>query len=200
MSDTFQIIGGYDLRRSTSTIAARDAHAMARESNKRAGITKPRAQKSRSLQEISDRAGSLGVEIEIKGKEITLFPPKFNELGKQIGNNHGDYYTTTKANAWQVLDEISLEIVKAKSDAAIATEAKQAYEDLLPATPAICETVAKQAYQEPLPVIDQWELDRAARIATQGALTADDFASTYTRRETLAMTLLLCRVVTVAEH
>ena len=49
MSDTFQIIGGYDRRRSTSTIAARDAHAMVRESNKRAGITKPRAQKSRSL-------------------------------------------------------------------------------------------------------------------------------------------------------
>jgi hypothetical protein len=31
--------------------------------------------------------------------------------------------------------------------------------------------------------IDQWELDRAARIAAQGALTADDFASTYTRRD-----------------
>jgi hypothetical protein len=174
MSDTFQIIGGYDLRRSTSTIAARDAHAMVRESNKRAGITKPRAPKSRSLQEISDRAKSMGVEIQLYPKGITLFPPKFNELGEQISNNHGDYYTTTKANAWQVLDEISLEIVKAKSDAAIATEAKQAYEDLLPATPAICETVAK---------IDQWELDRAARIAAQGALTADDFQSTYSPRD-----------------
>ena len=182
MSDTFQIIGGYDMRRSTSTIAARDAHAMVKESNKRAGITKPRAQKSRSLQEISDRAGSLGVEIEIKGKEITLFPPKFNELGEQIGNNHGDYYTTTKANAWQVLDEISLEIVKAKSDAVIATEAKQAYEDLLPATPAICETVAKQACQELLPV-DPWEQRRLERIASQGAYTADDFQSTYSPRD-----------------
>jgi hypothetical protein len=182
MSDTFQIIGGYDMRRSTSTIAARDAHAMVKESNKRAGITKPRAPKSRSLQEISDRAGSLGVEIEIKGKEITLFPPKF-ELGEQIGNNHGDYYTTTKANAWQVLDEISLEIVKAKSDDAIATESEQAISDLLPPVVTICETVAEQAYQELLPV-DPWEQRRQERIASQGAYTVDDFASTYSPRDT----------------
>jgi hypothetical protein len=182
MSDTFQIIGGYDLRRSTSTIAARDAHAMVRESNKRAGITKPRAPKSRSLQEISDRAGSLGVEIEIKGKEITLFPPKFNELGERIGNNHGDYYTTTQKAAWQTLDEIAVEIVKAKSDDAIATESEQAISDLLPPVVTICETVAKQACQELLPV-DPWEQRRQERITAQGALTADDFASTYTRHD-----------------
>ena len=71
----------------------------------------------------------------------------------------------------------------AKSDAAIATESEQAISDLLPPVVTICETVAEQAYQELLPVIDQWELDRAARIAAQGALTADDFASTYTRRD-----------------
>jgi hypothetical protein len=34
MLDTFQIIGGYDLRRSTSTIAARDAHAMVKATRK----------------------------------------------------------------------------------------------------------------------------------------------------------------------
>ena len=71
----------------------------------------------------------------------------------------------------------------AKSDDAIATESEQAISDLLPPVVTICETVAKQACQELLPVIDQWELDRAARIAAQGALTADDFASTYTRRD-----------------
>jgi len=41
----------------------------------------------------------------------------------------------------------------AKSDAAIATEAKQAYEDLTPATPAICDTEAEVAYQELQPVV-----------------------------------------------
>jgi len=71
----------------------------------------------------------------------------------------------------------------AKSDDAIATESEQAISDLLPPVVTICETVAEQAYQELLPVIDQWELDRAARIAAQGAYTADDFASTYTRRD-----------------
>jgi hypothetical protein len=71
----------------------------------------------------------------------------------------------------------------AKSDDAIATESEQAISDLLPPVVNICETVAEQAYQELLPVIDQWELDRAARIAAQGALTADDFASTYAPRD-----------------
>jgi hypothetical protein len=72
----------------------------------------------------------------------------------------------------------------AKSDEAIATESEQAISDLLPPVVTICETVAKQAYQELLPVVDQWELDRAARIASQGALTADDFQSTYSPRDT----------------
>jgi hypothetical protein len=71
----------------------------------------------------------------------------------------------------------------AKSDDAIATESEQAISDLLPPVVTICETVAEQAYQELLPVVDQWELDRAARIAAQGAYTADDFAPTYTRRD-----------------
>ncbi len=71
----------------------------------------------------------------------------------------------------------------AKSDDAIATESEQAISDLLPPVVTICKTVAEQACQELLPVIDQWELDRAARIAAQGALTADDFASTYAPRD-----------------
>jgi hypothetical protein len=51
----------------------------------------------------------------------------------------------------------------AKSDAAIATEATEAH--------AMIE------------VVDQWELDRQERIAKQGAYTAEDFRSTYTRRD-----------------
>ncbi len=65
----------------------------------------------------------------------------------------------------------------AKSDDAIATEAIEVIADLLP------PVANEEVYQELLPVVDQWELDRAARIAAQGAYTADDFASTYTRRD-----------------
>ena len=65
----------------------------------------------------------------------------------------------------------------AKSDEAIATEAIEVIADLLP------PVANEEVYQELLPVVDQWELDRAARIAAQGAYTADDFASTYTRRD-----------------
>jgi len=65
----------------------------------------------------------------------------------------------------------------AKSDEAIATEAIEVIADLLP------PVANEEVYLELLPVVDQWELDRAARIADQGALTADDFQSTYTRRD-----------------
>jgi len=65
----------------------------------------------------------------------------------------------------------------AKSDKEIATEAIEVIADLLP------PVANEEVYQELLPVVDQWELDRAARIAAQGAYTADDFASTYTRRD-----------------
>jgi hypothetical protein len=64
----------------------------------------------------------------------------------------------------------------AKSDDAIATEAIEVIADLLP-------PVANEEVYLELQPIDQWELDRAARIAAQGAYTADDFASTYTRRD-----------------
>ncbi len=65
----------------------------------------------------------------------------------------------------------------AKSDKEIATEAIEVIADLLP------PVANEEVYLELLPVVDQWELDRAARIAAQGAYTADDFASTYTRRD-----------------
>ncbi len=64
----------------------------------------------------------------------------------------------------------------AKSDKEIATEAIEVIADLLP-------PVANEEVYLELQPIDQWELDRAARIAAQGAYTADDFASTYTRRD-----------------
>jgi hypothetical protein len=70
----------------------------------------------------------------------------------------------------------------AKSDEAIATESEQAISDLLPPTVTIDATVAEQAYQELQP-IDPWEQNRLERIASQGALTADDFTPTYTRRD-----------------
>jgi hypothetical protein len=71
----------------------------------------------------------------------------------------------------------------AKSDDAIATESEQAISDLLPPTVTIDATVAEQAYQELQP-IDPWEQNRLERIASQGAYTVDDFASTYSPRDT----------------
>jgi len=112
---------------------------------------------------------------------------------KKIANDNGfDFYVSglgyrqsAPKDALQAINTlIAQRKLDAKSDDAIATESEQAISDLLPPVVNICETVAEQAYQELLPVIDQWELDRAARIAAQGALTADDFASTYTRRDT----------------
>jgi hypothetical protein len=133
-----------------------------------------------------------------------------NKAVKQFANTHGfDFYVSglgyrqsaqittlgdkpqavsrCSNNSKDALQAINALIAQrkldAKSDEAIATESEQAISDLLPPVVTICETVAKQAYQELLPVVDQWELDRAARIAAQGAYTADDFASTYTRRD-----------------
>jgi hypothetical protein len=65
----------------------------------------------------------------------------------------------------------------AKSDKEIATEATEVIADLLP-------PVANEEVYLELQPIDQWELDRATRIAAQGALTADDFQSTYSPRDT----------------
>jgi hypothetical protein len=64
----------------------------------------------------------------------------------------------------------------AKSDKEIAAEAIEVIADLLP------PVANEEVYQELLPV-DPWEQRRQERITAQGALTADDFASTYTRRD-----------------
>ena len=67
----------------------------------------------------------------------------------------------------------------AKTDEEIATESIEVIADLLP------PVANEEIYQELQPVVvDQWELDRAERIASQGAYTADDFRSTYTSRDT----------------
>ena len=68
--------------------------------------------------------------------------------------------------------------LEAASNEAIAAEAIEVIADLLP------PVANEEVYLELLPVVDQWELDRAARIAKQGAYTADDFCSTYTPRDT----------------
>jgi hypothetical protein len=66
----------------------------------------------------------------------------------------------------------------AKSDDAIADEAIEIIADLLP------PVANEEIYQELQPVVvDPWEQRRAERIAAQGALTADDFRSTYERAD-----------------
>jgi hypothetical protein len=108
--------------------------------------------------------------------QITTFGDKPQAVSRCSNNSKDALQAINTLIAQRKLD--------AKSDDAIATESEQAISDLLPPVVTICETVAEQAYQELLPVIDQWELDRAARIAAQGALTADDFQSTYSPRDT----------------
>lgn len=109
----FQFIGSYDNRTMTSTIAAQDAHAMATRT------PKPRKPKSRTLDEILDRALAMQVKVEMSSKTFTFYPPKFDANDNFVGHNYGQYSIATKANAWQALDEIALDILKAKSDAQI---------------------------------------------------------------------------------
>ena len=66
----------------------------------------------------------------------------------------------------------------AKSDKEIADEAIEVIADLLP------PVANEEVYQELLLLpVDPWEQRRQERITAQGAYTADDFASTYTRRD-----------------
>lgn len=83
---------------------------------------------------------------------------------------------TSKAALTAINALVKQRELEADSNEAIATEAIEVIADLLP-------PVANEKVYLELQPIDQWELDRAARIAAQGALTADDFASTYTRRD-----------------
>jgi leucyl-tRNA synthetase len=90
---------------------------------------------------------------------------------------------TSKAALTAINALVKQRELEAASSEAIAAEAIEVIADLLPPIADIDPTVAEQAYLELLPVVDQWELDRAARIASQGALTADDFRSTYSRAD-----------------
>ena len=83
---------------------------------------------------------------------------------------------TSKAALTAINALVKQRELEAASNEAITTEAIEVIADLLP-------PVANEEVYLKLQPIDQWELDRAARIAAQGALTADDFASTYTRRD-----------------
>ncbi len=128
--DSFQFLSAYDKRTSVGTVAASDVHKMVRESKKKLGIavSNPRAPKARSIDEILDRALAMKVTVEMSSKELTFYPPKFDADGNHIGCNYGQYWITTKAKAWMALDEISVEIVKAKSDRDIALESAKALE------------------------------------------------------------------------
>jgi hypothetical protein len=100
--------------------------------------------------------------------QITTFGDKPQAVSRCSNNSKDALQAINTLIAQRKLD--------AKSDDAIATEAIEVIADLLP-------PVANEEVYLELQPIDQWELDRAARIAAQGALTADDFASTYTRRD-----------------
>jgi hypothetical protein len=84
---------------------------------------------------------------------------------------------TSKAALTAINALVKQRELEAASNEAIATEAIEVSADLLP------PVANEEVYLELLPVVDQWELDRAARIAAQGALTADDFQSTYSRAD-----------------
>lgn len=112
---TFQFIGSYDNRRTVSTIAASDAHRMVKATSLK--TSKPRAPKARSIDEIRDRAVMMGVTFEMQGKVIYLTPSGTSE-----------YYTTNKAKAWQVLDQISADILATLTDDQVFDQANKALE------------------------------------------------------------------------
>lgn len=109
----FEFIGSYDNRTTTGTIAASEAHQMVKASQVQ--ISTPRKPKARTIAEIKQRAAKIGAKIEIEGKWLLISHPISKE-----------YYSTDKRGAWQTLDEIQLEIVKAKPNKAIAAEAQDA--------------------------------------------------------------------------
>jgi hypothetical protein len=102
---------------------------------------------------------------------------KLAEITDLSGKHISWTSNTSKAALTAINALVKQRELAAKSDEAIADEAIEVIADLLP------PVANEEVYQELLPVVDQWELDRAARIAAQGALTADDFASTYSRRD-----------------
>ena len=97
-----------------------------------------------------------------------------------LEGNHISWTSNTSKAALQAINAlIQQKRLAAKSDLAIADEAIEVIADLLP------PVANEEIYQELQPVVvDQWELDRQERIASQGAYTADDFRSTYASRDT----------------
>ena len=95
-----------------------------------------------------------------------------------LEGNHISWTSNTSKAALQAINSlVNQKRLAAKSDKEIATEVIEIIADLLP------PVANEEVYQELQPVVDQWELDRAERIASQGELTADDFRSTYERRD-----------------
>jgi len=78
---------------------------------------------------------------------------KLVEITNLEGNHIG--WTSNKSDCARnsINSLIAAKRLAAKSDEEIAIEAEQAYEDLTPATPAICATEVEAAYQEILPVV-----------------------------------------------
>ena len=96
-----------------------------------------------------------------------------------LDGKHISWTSNTSKAALQAINSlVKQKELAAKSNEAIATEAIEVIADLLP------PVANDEVYLELLPVVDQWELDRAERIASQGAYTADDFASTHSRADT----------------
>ena len=127
-------------------------------------------------QAVKDFANTHGFDFYVSGlgyrgtAQITTLGDKPQSVSRCNNNSKDALQAINALIAQRKLDT--------KSDDAIATEAEQAISDLLPPVVAICDVEADQAYQELLPVVDH------ERIAKQGELTADDFRSTYTPRDT----------------
>jgi hypothetical protein len=103
---------------------------------------------------------------------------KLAEITDLSGKHISWTSNTSKAALTAINALVKQRELEAASNEAIATEAIEVIADLLP------PVANDEVYLELLPVVDQWELDRAERIASQGAYTADDFASTHSRADT----------------
>jgi len=103
---------------------------------------------------------------------------KLAEITDLSGKHISWTSNTSKAALTAINALVKQRELEAASNEAIADEAIEVIADLLP------PVANDEVYLELLPVVDQWELDRAERIAKQGKLTADDFRSTYTPRDT----------------
>jgi hypothetical protein len=101
-------------------------------------------------QKVKKFANDNGYDFHVSGlgyrqsAQITTFEAKPHAVSRCSNNSKDALQAINTLIAQRKLD--------AKSNEAIAAEAEQAYEDLLPVTPAICTVEAEQAYQELQPV------------------------------------------------